>query len=680
MPHAKPSPSNERSDTLRFPPLARPGSLSGEEVEGVEALYTAATMPPPGSGPEGATGPADPDGAAQPSTGTVIEDRYVLETPLAQGGNGVVWRARDRHLDQPVAVKLVAPRWADEDGVSQRLLEEATLLMRVDSPHVVHIIGAGLLASGAPYLVTELCEGVTLHDVLESHAVVDVREAVGWMRQAADGLADVHEAGIVHNDLKPTNLFLVESEPMKATLKLLDFGVAGARLGSITDGKAGAEVAGSPWYMAPERIAGSEAADHRADLWSLGVVLYELVTGRRPFDGDTVEDVCGRVMAGDPAPLSSLRPAASPAISDVVSRCLQLRREDRPQSARELSEELGRIHASLPEPKIPAGRPVLGSGPSALPLAAIEPPPPAGRAEDESLVQGGPEQLRAAMFGTRPAAPSTADVESSHAPLPRVPLDEPRQSLSPEPADPNAILWDEPTLPGFRPRRWPAVVAWSSVGVLGLLIAVAALMPTSRLSGVSGESPAAERGDASGVETAAGPSENQHDMALQGVRPEPLPSDQALAGSPDVPADGREELAMNRPITGGQQGADPSRAIGAPNRGPGPPLARNAPAVNQGVQQGPGPGSAPPASSASAPSNLARDLRALQPPSLRPRPPQDGETRPGRLDGDMGGTPHYPQPTEFGIPVDQVFINDRGQLVDAHGRPIGRPRRAPPTS
>ena len=341
------SPSSERADTLSFPPVSERidtlqfPPLSEQTIEttgnGATAEVLAGALPgePQHTSLRGALG-------SEASVGNVIVERYVLQSLIAQGSMGVVWRAYDRRLEVPVAIKLVSPQLTLASAAARRLREEAALLARVDSFHVARMIDAGDTESGTPYLVTELLEGVTLQQLLELGIDLPLREAIDWMCQAAQGLADIHDVGLVHNDLKPNNVFLTRSDSVETTVKLLDFGVARAR-SEPTPMSIGEELLGNPWYMAPERIAAAADADHRADIWSVGVMLYELVTGRRPFEGHTVQQVCAAVMAAAPPPLLSLRPDVNAELERVVSQCLQPRPENRCSSARSLSQELQRL-------------------------------------------------------------------------------------------------------------------------------------------------------------------------------------------------------------------------------------------------------------------------------------------------------------------------------------------------
>lgn len=322
-------PPSERHDTLSFPPSGLVASAPMTELS--KAAVIGVSAPP----------------AHEALAGEVVADRYVLETCIGHGSMGVVWRARDRQNDVPVAIKLVTPRVGLAAAAATRLCEEANLLMRVKSPHVARMIGTGQTPSGSSYLVTELLEGVTLQQLLELSIEITPREAISWMCQATQGLVDMHDLGLVHNDVKPSNLLLTRDDVRGGTLKLLDFGAARA-LSDPTPMSQTEEVLGNPWYMAPERITADIGADHRADIWSVGVILYELLTRRRPFEGQTVQQVCTQVLLRIPLPLREFNSAPSPALEQVVNRCLRRQPEDRYPTARllllDLQKELDALH------------------------------------------------------------------------------------------------------------------------------------------------------------------------------------------------------------------------------------------------------------------------------------------------------------------------------------------------
>ncbi|MBK7586448.1 MAG: serine/threonine protein kinase [Myxococcales bacterium] len=238
---------------------------------------------------------------------------------------GLVCLATHLVLDELVILKFVRPDLAGNEEAVERLLVEARLAAQLRGNHFARIYDAGRLEDGVPYLAMEHLVGHTLADELEARGgTLPEAEAVEWIIQACTALEECHEIGIVHRDVKPENLFLAEPARGDRVLKLIDFGISkhihlnrGQR--RLTNP---GESLGSPWYMAPEQMRTPHLVDRRADIWSLGVVLFELVGGRMPFDGNTLAEVCAQVLCAEPAPLSAAANAVGPGLSGVVARCL----------------------------------------------------------------------------------------------------------------------------------------------------------------------------------------------------------------------------------------------------------------------------------------------------------------------------------------------------------------------
>jgi eukaryotic-like serine/threonine-protein kinase len=257
-----------------------------------------------------------------PAPGEVLSDKYEVERILGMGGMGVVLAARHLALGQRVAIKLLRPEIAKLPEAAQRFLREARASTNLKSQHVAHVLDVGSLPNGAPYMVLEYLEGRDLHDLARSGAPLPIASAVDYVLQAAEALAEAHSAGIVHRDLKPANLFLTSGSDGSALVKVLDFGISKATLPGergITQTDA---VLGSPGYMAPEQIRSTKHVDQRADVWGLGVCLHELVTGRPPFDGESVAAVSVQIAMEPAALVHTLRADAPEALSRVVERCL----------------------------------------------------------------------------------------------------------------------------------------------------------------------------------------------------------------------------------------------------------------------------------------------------------------------------------------------------------------------
>ena len=269
-------------------------------------------------------------GGTEPGLGAevdpvVLAGRWALGEILGMGGMGIVVAATDMRSGARVAIKFLL-RETMRDDLIERFVREAQILARVDSRHVTRILDVGNLGNGAPYIVMERLVGEDLDAMLERRGPLPVNMAVGLMLQACAGVRDVHAAGVLHRDIKPSNLFLAREDGSgAAALKILDFGIgallpaSGQSVSPLTHPSA---LLGTPQYMSPEQMRLSEELDGRTDVWSLGVVLYELLTSRRPFDGSSTIEVCAAVLHDAPPPLGELRSDLPPGLAEVVERCL----------------------------------------------------------------------------------------------------------------------------------------------------------------------------------------------------------------------------------------------------------------------------------------------------------------------------------------------------------------------
>src|SRR5690349_15668982 len=232
---------------------------------------------------------------------------------------GVVYAATHLQLGQRVALKFLRPDQTKDAEIIERFLREARAVVRLRSEHVCRVVDVGSEGE-TPFIVMEHLDGHDLATVIKQGGAVRPTIAVDYVVQACLGLAEAHAAGIVHRDLKPSNLFLTRRPEGTPLVKVMDFGIAkaGGRMDArLTDSAA---IMGSPSYMAPEQLKSARDVDARADVWSLGVVLFELVTARRPFDGDTVADIAAKVTLDPPAPLPLNLPRG---FAELVLRCLE---------------------------------------------------------------------------------------------------------------------------------------------------------------------------------------------------------------------------------------------------------------------------------------------------------------------------------------------------------------------
>ena len=274
--------------------------------------------------------PTPPTGPALP---TVLAERYQLDRSLGNGGMGEVFEATDLTLHRSVAVKLLSPSLVQEEPARARFLREARALARVNSPHVVAVYDAGE-DDERPYLVMELVEGTTLERELERSGRLEPARAVAIAKDIASGLASAHEQGIVHRDVKPSNVFLTPSD----AAKIGDFGIARLERPDATLTLTG-QTFGSPPYVAPEQATGGKV-DARADLYSLGCVLFQMLVGRRPFSGDDAVSLVYQHVHTTPPRVDSLHPEVPVALGDLVAGLMAKDPDDRPDSAEEVRRAL----------------------------------------------------------------------------------------------------------------------------------------------------------------------------------------------------------------------------------------------------------------------------------------------------------------------------------------------------
>ncbi len=300
--------------------------------------------------------------------GTVLNGKFQIEKALASGAAGDVYEATHLGLGSRVAVKVLRAGFAETADIRRkRFMREARVAARIQSDHVVRVFDIVAPEVGLTYIVMELLQGETLAERLRRAGAVEPHEAVDFVLQAAKPLAEMHDAGIVHRDVKPSNLFLARDKDGKERIKLLDFGVAAFQQpvargdSSITLTEA---VVGTPRYIAPEQVVAAKNVDARADVWALGVTLYELLAGVPPFDGKTVLAVLNQIEHQEP-PLLSTSVRVSRELAEVVQSCLRKDPAMRLPDARALAAALAPFAES--SSTVPSTRPSTRATPVTFP-------------------------------------------------------------------------------------------------------------------------------------------------------------------------------------------------------------------------------------------------------------------------------------------------------------------------
>jgi serine/threonine-protein kinase len=276
------------------------------------------------------------------AVGDVVDGRYLLVKRAGAGAAGTVWVARDLVLEVEVAVKLLCGKHLDKREIVAQLAREAELASRMQSMHIVRVLGSGSTASHGPYVVYELLQGEDLGRHLARRPRLAIVETRNVVLQTCQALAHAHSLGVVHRDIKPSNLFVLEGE--SPIIKTLDFGLA--EIIGRTDRDLG-KVVGTLEYIAPEVLFGDSAATERSDLYGLAVVAYECLTGRVPYPGKSIEELVAIYASTPPPAPSTLRPGLTAEIDEWCERALCREPAGRFGSARELADALDKAIASL---------------------------------------------------------------------------------------------------------------------------------------------------------------------------------------------------------------------------------------------------------------------------------------------------------------------------------------------
>jgi serine/threonine-protein kinase len=329
------------------------GGLSDSEATRVyddAYLHAVARLSTSSPGADDGTHVTDVPDAAALRTGQVLAGKYRVERVVGVGGMGVVVAARNIHLDAPVALKFMTREAVSHHALVSRFLREARATARLRGEHVIRVSDVGELDSGAPYMVMEHLQGQDLGALLASLGPPPIASAVEYAIQACEGLDEAHRAGIVHRDIKPSNLFLTRRPNGTPCIKILDFGISKSvrmlHASESMNATSDHAVFGTPLYMAPEQMRAARDVDARADLWSLGASLYELLSGTVPFPAESIIALAYRI-ANEGAPsLRQKRPEIPDGLERIVLRCLERDPDRRFPDARSLAMALGpyRVH------------------------------------------------------------------------------------------------------------------------------------------------------------------------------------------------------------------------------------------------------------------------------------------------------------------------------------------------
>ena len=275
------------------------------------------------------------------AVGDVIADKYEVVGLLGTGGMGYVISARHTELGEMMALKFLRPEALAHAELVERFAREARAAAKIRSEHVANVFDVGTLSDGTPFIVMEYLAGKDLADHLHHEGPLPISVAVEYVMQACEALAAAHAHGIVHRDIKPENLFLTQQAQGMHTIKVLDFGISKIALPRGKRDLVRTQMAlGSPVYMSPEQIRRSDQVDARSDIWAIGCVLFELLTGVTAFDEPSLLELSAAILEREPVPLQTLRPEASEELEEIVLRCLAKNPDERYQNVAELAAAL----------------------------------------------------------------------------------------------------------------------------------------------------------------------------------------------------------------------------------------------------------------------------------------------------------------------------------------------------
>jgi serine/threonine-protein kinase len=421
--------------------------------------------------------------AMLPRAGDLVLGRYRIEQVVGRGGMGIVFSARHELLGQRVALKVLLPE-AQDDEARKRFLNEARASVRIKSQHVVNVMDVGTLETGLPFIMMELLEGRDLGRLLKQAGPFPIAKAIDYCMQALEALAAAHALQIVHRDLKPSNLFVAALPNGGETLKVLDFGISKTIAGGTPDMAQTSTRAllGSPLYVSPEQLRSSRTVDTRADIWALGIILYELLTGQTPFERDSFGEVFVAIIEQPIEPVRVRRPDVPADLERIIFHCLERDRDRRFPDVASVARALAPFGTMIAQTELPAIEANVARG-----VPPPEPTLPGGLAA--------PDERPALLGQTTPMPPLTPP------PMQQTPQPKLAQSATSAPR-----AWiaaggvDAP--PSVRPHRNVALIV---LGLAGALMFVAAALITRAL--VTSHPPSVAEADAASSAAATAPGE-----------------------------------------------------------------------------------------------------------------------------------------------------------------------------
>ena len=282
--------------------------------------------------------------------GETLSGKYRIERVLGEGGMGVVVAAHHLELDQPVAIKFLLENVADKEEGAERFRREARAAAKIHSDHVVRVLDVGVMSDGIRYMVMEYLEGRDLAEELLDHGPFPLGAACGFILEAIDAVGHAHAVGIVHRDLKPANLFLAKRPDGSRRIKVLDFGISktmGASTGEQLSLTKTSAWIGSPLYMAPEQMQSARDVDARADIWSLGAILYELIAGSPPYEAESLPQLCNLLITTDAPSIQTKNPSVPDDLAEAIMNCLVRDRAHRTSDVGELAKVMVRYATTI---------------------------------------------------------------------------------------------------------------------------------------------------------------------------------------------------------------------------------------------------------------------------------------------------------------------------------------------